>query len=175
VKELLAITLLGVVAMLGCSDQAESTSSGRVSRAAQSAFTSPTHLLVVASYENGVFKAERATRVPGAFIKPRSGKTRGALRFVARQGSSPLTLGGLPDPREVHVDSTDPRTGSLNHVSVQAMGKQHFLIHLPDTADAVDFYDAKGARVATRSPATSATADAANGTPIGTLTLQGLL
>ncbi len=174
-KEILVITLLGGVAMLGCSDQAESTSSSRLS-SVQSALTNPTHLLVVASYENGNFKAERATRVPGAFIKPRSGKARGALTFIARQGNSPLTLGGLPDPREVHVDSVDPKTGSMSHVSVQATGKQHFVIHLPDTADAVDFYDRKSAAVAAaRTTASSASASPAAGTPVGTLTLQGLL
>lgn len=174
-KELLAITLLGGVAMLGCSDQAEPTSSSRIPSIAQSALTNPTHLLVVASYENGTFKAERATRVPGAFVKPRSGRARGALTFVARQGESPLALGGLPDPREVHVDSKDPTTGSMSHVSVRTVGKQHFVIHLPDTANAVDFYDPKSTTVTARSTAASASASTGNGTPIGTLTLQGLL
>jgi len=175
VKKIMAITSLGVVAMLGCSDQATPATSD-VSSAAQSALTAnPTHLLVIASYEGGIFKAERATRIPGAFIKPRSGKTRGALTFVARQGNSTLTLGGLPDPREVHGDSTDPKTGRMRRVSVQPVGKQHFLIHLPDTADAVDLYDAKGATVSARSTATSATTNAASGTPLGTMTLQGLL
>jgi hypothetical protein len=181
VKKLLSITPLGVVLMLGCSDQAESPSSGKASTVtvAQSALTAtPTHLLIVASYENGVFKAESAKRIPGAFVKPRSGKPRGAVTFLARQGANTLALGGLPDPREVHVDSPEPKTGRMSHVSVQARDKQHFVMHLPDTADAVDFYDVKGAPASIRSAVTSVAAapnSVATGTPIGTITLQGLL
>ncbi len=180
-KKLLTLTPLGVVLMLGCSDQAESPSSGKASTvtvASSALSASPTHLLVVASYENGIFKAERATRIPGAFVKSRSGKPRGAVTFLARQGAKTLALGGLPDPREVHVDSPEPKTGRMSHVSVPAKGKQHFVIHLPDTAEAVDFYDVKGAPHSARSAVTSVAAvpnSVAAGTPIGTITLQGLL
>lgn len=182
-KKIHTLTPLGIVLILGCSDQTESPLPGKASVAtvAQSALvatSTSTHLLVVASYENGRFKAERVTRVPGAFVESRSGKPRGAVTFLARQGARTLALGGLPDPREVHVDSPDPKTGNMSHVSVQPNGKQHFVMHLPETADVVDFYDVKGAPAFARNASSgvaTASSSVGSSTPIGTITLQGLL
>lgn len=181
-RRISSFTLLTIVAVLGCSDQDRLPSSNRSLGSARLAqqldAENASHLLVIASYEKGVFRAEQVTRVPGALIQPRSGKQRGLLTYRTRKGTSALTLGGLPDPREVHVDSPTSGSARMSKVSIEAPGKQHFIIHVPASAETIDFYDTAILDTAVPAPSNgpaTAMAAAASTTPIGSISLSGLL
>ena len=168
--------------MAGCSDQSDVSStnhSGQVKAVDQPlAADATSHLLVIASYENGVFKAETVTRVPGLFAQPRGGQQRGTLAYLARKGTGTVALGGLPDPREVHLDSMEAGSNKMQKVSTPAPGKQHFIIHVPESTDAVDFFEAsarKSAVMSQRPNTTFAARPSLTGAPVGSISLAGLL
>lgn len=136
------------------------------------------HLLLTLSYENGVFNSERAVRVSGELRAPRSGEAQGKVAYVARAGASPLWVGATPDPRSVHGEFPDPSSQQMTSVSVLAPGKQYFLIHVPLTTDAIDFFD--NARKVTPAAAALNESVASQAPPaaqslIGTVSLEGLL
>ncbi len=171
-------TIFIFTAMAGvaaCSSRGEPAPAGGSERAAeQPVATAPTHLLAVVSYHNGVFKAESVARVPGALVQPRSGGVRGGLTYHARRGSTALMVAGAPDPREVHVEFVDPTTGKMQRQATAAPGKQHFLIHLPDTTDGVDFYEPPAASRGSSARTSLAAAPSAQ-VPLGSITLSGLI
>ena len=139
--------------------------------------TAAQHLLVTLSYENGVFTAEKVTRVAGLLREPRSGEVQGKMTYLARAGATSLLLGAAPDPRRVHVEYLEPGSRQMTNVSGTAPGKQYFLVHAPLATDAIDFFD--GARVT--APAGSqllenhAAPPPAARSVIGTVSLEGLL
>lgn len=179
---LAATTSLVACSHLESSPSVESLSAPLV--AASNAITpsNAQHLLVQMSYDNGIFKAERASFVPGQLRESRSGKTRGGLEFLARIGQQRLLLGGAPDPRKVNVEYQDPNTQQKKKAAITPAGKQYFLIHVPATTEAIDFFEAANAMApssAAKAPFTSAPAPVAatvTAQPVlATVSLKGLL
>jgi hypothetical protein len=88
-----------------------------------------------------------------------------------------LHAGGIRDARQVYVEYVDPATGKMRKETTAAPGKQHLLIHVQSTADAVDFYDA-AAFDAALPPSLGQARPAAvpsEARPIGSVSLKGLL
>ncbi|HYQ04321.1 MAG TPA: hypothetical protein VER96_36865 [Polyangiaceae bacterium] len=135
------------------------------------------HLLITLSYEDGVFKAERVTRVPGVLREPRSGNVQGKMAFMARAGSSTLLVAAAPDPRSVHLEYQEPGSQEMNSVSVLAPGKQYFLVHAPLATDVIDFFDNQRKVTPETSQLNESTgaADRGEQSLIGTASLEGLL
>ncbi len=172
--------LLGFASLVGCSDHGPAGDGAK--QASRSALRSTgsgagDHLLVDVSYDNGVFQAERAIRVKGELRQPRSGQHRGELRFAARSGADVLHAGGVRDARQVYVEYVDPATGKMRRETTATPGKQHLLIHVQSTADAVDFYEAAAFDAAVAPNAGQARLDAvpSETRPIGSVSLKGLL
>jgi hypothetical protein len=172
--------LLGFASLIGCNDHGHAgNGASQVSQSALQAAAPGTseHLLVDVSYDNGVFRAEKAIRVKGELLQPRCGQHRGGLRFAARSGADVLHAGGIRDVRQVYVEYVDPATGQTRKETTAAPGKQHLLIHVQSSADAVDFYEAAtfDAAVPPKSGQARLSAVSSEAKTIGSVSLKGLL